>query len=669
MATTTLKTTCPRDCYDGCGIVVTKVDGHIKNIRGDADHETARGRLCRKCSIGYNGVFLDPSARLTTPLRRVGDRFEAISMDAAIALVAERLSSIAAEHGADTIFNTHYTGTLSLLATAFPQRFFNRLGATEVDPDTVCNKAGHVALEYVYGASEIGFDPRTAQAANCIVVWGANPSACAPHQDEYFLGEFDGTVVVVDPIRTETAERADIHLQLRPGTDAAVAFALMHVIERDGLLDREYLQAHTIGFEDLEPLLAECTPEWCEVQSGIPADVLERVAHTYATGPSLLWLGQGLQRQPRGGNIFRACSILPALTGNLGKPGAGFCYMNSGERVGVDYDDLTAAHLAVGAPEPVSQMDLADALEDPSRSRALVCWNINVANSNPQQSRLRAAMRREDLFVVAVDLFPTDTTDLADVVFPAASFLEFDDLIAPYFDIALSAQVKAADPPGEALPNHEIFRRLATAMGFDDPELREADGPILARILERSGLGLSFDELATVGTARPHPAVLEQFADGVFATPSGRIEIASKRAQAAGLPLVPRPDVDEPPPAGMFRLLSPASAWVMNASFGNDPKIAKRLGEPTVTLHPDDAARLDVVTGQRVVLTSDVGRLELLLAVSDRVPRGAALSPKGRWLRQERANANINVLNAGHKTDMGESTAVHGVLVVITGLV
>ena len=229
----TIRTTCPRDCYDACGVLVALDDGRIRHVRGDPAHPVSRGKLCRKCSIGYNGVFLDETARLTRPLVRTGPKgsgaFAEASLDEALAVCAHRLRAVIDGHGARTMLSAHYTGTLSLLATAFGQRLFNRLGATEVDGDSVCNKAGHVALGYVYGDSEHGFDPRTARDAACIVVWGANPSACGPHQDEHWLAESGATVVVIDPLRTDTAAGAHVHLQPRPGTDALLAFALMHV--------------------------------------------------------------------------------------------------------------------------------------------------------------------------------------------------------------------------------------------------------------------------------------------------------------------------------------------------------------------------------------------------------------------------------------------------------
>ena len=328
----TILTTCPRDCYDACGIEVSRRDGAIRRVRGDRNHPVSRGRLCRKCATAYNGVLLDPRARLLTPLRRDGPkgsgRFRAVSWDEALAEIAQRLAEVVEGPGAHTILGAHYTGTFALLGYHFPLRFLRRLGAREVDPDTICNKAGHVALEYLYGTSLDGFDPRSASDAACIMVWGANPSASAPHQHEHWLPEAPGRVIVVDSIRTATAHQADLHLQLFPGSDAALAFAIAHVIRRDGLLDHELLRTRAIGWEELEPLLERCTPEWGERVTGVPADAIEQAARWYGTGPSLLWIGQGFQRQPRGGNAVRAVAQLAALSGNVGKPGTGFLYLN-----------------------------------------------------------------------------------------------------------------------------------------------------------------------------------------------------------------------------------------------------------------------------------------------------------------------------------------------------
>jgi anaerobic selenocysteine-containing dehydrogenase len=542
-------------------------------------------------------------------------------------------------------------------------RFFNRLGATEVDPDTICNKAGHVALDYVYGTSLDGFDPRTARDAAAILVWGANPSASAPHQHDHWLPEAPGKVIVVDSVRTPTAAAADLHLAPFPGSDAALAFALLHVIVRDGLTDPALLAEHTVGYDELEPALAGCTPAWGERVTGVPGGLIEEAARLYGRGPSLLWIGQGFQRQPRGGNAVRAVALLPAVSGNLGKPGTGLLYLNGAGNRSIDEDYIAGAELALSAPEPVSHMALAARLEDSARSRALFCWNINIAASNPEQRRLRRALEREDLFTVVVDLFATDTSDFADIVLPAASFLECDDLVASYFHRSLSAQVKAIEPLGESLPNPEIFRRLATAVGFEEPQLHEHDTDVLDTVL--APVGLTFAELAARGTIWPEPEPVIQFADLRFPTPSGRVEIASAQAQSDGHPRLPEPHADPRPADGRLRLLSPASPWMLNDSFANDPKLTRRIGTATVAMHPEDAAARGLAAGDGALLDGPAGQLSLTVELSELLPRGVVYSPKGRWPKREPTAANVNVLNPGVESDMGHSTTVHGVEVTV----
>ena len=667
-----IKTTCPRDCYDSCGIEVLRENGRIVSVRGDKEHFVSRGKLCAKCQLFYNGAVLDEGERLKQPLRRVGakgeGRFEPVSWDTAISEIAARLGRIVETNGADNILHAHYTGTCSLIANCFPLRFFYRLGAREVEPDTVCNMAGHVALGYVIGSSVLGFDPRTAEDSKCIMVWGANPFACAPHAHSQWLPEAPCPVIVVDPVRHATAEAADLHLQLFPGSDAALAFAMMHVLRSEGMIDRDFLAANCIGWDELEPELEACTPEWGEAETGVPAADITRAAKLHGAGPALLWLGQGLQRQPMGGNIMRACAMLPALCGNYAKPGAGLLYLNGAEQKGVDGDYVVASHLANG-PDSISQMDLAEFLESPDNARAFLCWNINPVASSPEQSRLMKAMARQDLFTVVLDLFDTDTTDYADYVLPAASFLEFDDLVGGYFNMSFSAQVKAAEPMGEALPNQEIFRRLARAMGFTEPELQESDADIIDNVMKEVSIPGGFATLKASGTLFPTSEAQMQFADLKFPTPSGKIEIASAAAEADGHPRLPGPGTDARPGGGRLRLISPATEWLLNNSYANEPKVEKQLGPAMVTINPADAEARGLAAGSRVRLSNDTGSLDLALAISDMVPPGVALSPKGRWPRRAgKQRANVNVLNPGAKSDMGESTAVHGVEVEIAAV-
>ena len=664
-----IRTTCPRDCYDSCGIVVVRRPGMEPQVRGDPDHPVSRGTLCGKCSVAYNREWLDPTVRLTSPLRRAGKKgsghFEAVSWELALSEIAARLQAIVGSAGPQSILNAHYTGTISLLAGLFPMRFFNRLGVTEVSPDTICNMAGHVALNYTYGTSTDGFDPRTASAARCIIVWGANPSASAPHADEHWLPESGATVVVVDPITTDTASRADVHLKLRPGSDALLAFALLKVIVSEGLQAQAFIDGNVHGYAELKALADAVDLKDASIRTGIEEDVIRRVARVYATGPSLLWLGQGLQRQPAGGNVMRACASLPAVTGNIGRPGTGILYLNGNASVrGVD-DAYALGTAAASAPPSISHMDFADCLSDPGRSKALFIWNMNPAGSNPDQGRLRQAMLREDLLTVTADLFMTDSASLSDYILPAASFLEFDDLVLSYFNYTISAQVGALPPPGLALPNSEIFRRLARSMGYVEPELYESDSEVLAGALATCTAVSSFAELAERGTVDVFRDPWVPFADQVYPTPSGKIELASTRAVADGQSLTARPDCDPAPQGRRLRLLSPASQWTSNTSFGNVGRVRARLGAPSIVLHPVDASERGVADGDSVRVHNSTGSLAAQVSVSDRVQPGVALIYKGRWPGLDRSGANVNVLNPGARTDMGESSAVHGVEVLV----
>ena len=659
-----IRTTCPRDCYDSCGMVVELADdGSVGRVLGDPDHAIARGRLCAKCAIAYNGVWLDPAARLATPLLRDGakgsGRFRPATWDEATALVAARFGAVAADDPA-LILNVHYTGTCSVLANAFPMRFFNALGAREVEPDSVCNLAGHLALDYVFGTAVAGFDPRTLKDAACIVVWGCNPSASAPHADRHWLAERPCPLVVVDPIRTATAARADLHLRPRPGSDAALAFAILHVLSRDGRLDRGFIARHTIGWDAMAPTVADCTPAWGERATGVPAADIERAAALYGAGPAMLWIGQALCRQAQGGNIVRAVATLPAVTGNVGRPGTGVYFLNGkGATRGLDMGSVARPDLNRRRAPPLSHMDLAAALEDAGSARALAVWNMNPAASNPEQGRLCRALARDDLFTVVADCFMTDTARFADVVLPAASFLEFDDLVGSYMHLSLSAQAKVRPAPGEAVANQEIFRRIARAMRLDEPALYEDDRSVIDRLLAGSGLGIGFDELKRRGTVPVAEAPVILHAGLAFPTPSGRIEIASARAAADGLPATPQPTVDVLPRAGRLRLLTPASAWRLNSSYDNDARIRERAGPPTVTVHPADAGRLGLADGGRARVWNDTGSLVLAVRVSEMTTEGTAWCPKGRWPGLDAAGAGINALNPGRKADMGASTAVH----------
>jgi anaerobic selenocysteine-containing dehydrogenase len=437
----------------------------------------------------------------------------------------------------------------------------------------------------------------------------------------------------------------------------------MHVARREGLLDEKYIAEHTLGFDQIIPEIEKATPEWAASVTGVSAEKIEEAGALFGRGPSMMWLGQGLQRQTRGGNIFRAALTLAAVTGNFGKPGAGIYYLNGAHTKGVDLGPVLAPELCGPYhPDPISHSDMAEYLEDPARSRALMTWNNNILASSPSQARLRAALKRDDLLTVVVDIFETDTAAHADYVLPAASFLECDDIVSPYFNnYTISAQARAMEPIGESLSNQEIFRRLARAMGYDEPQLQEDDRSVIDHMLGGTPFVGTFDDLKKIGTAVLYDEPRNMFADGKFATPSGKIEIACDALAALGHSLVPEPHADAPPGEDKIRVLSPASEWLVNSSYGNDDEILKRLGEPKALLNPDEASRRGLEDGADIVLENNAGSLPLKVELSDDVPEGVALVHKSRWPGNSPGGVNVNVLYDGAKSDFGDSTAVHSV--------
>ena len=667
---TLVRTNCPRDCYDACGIVVEVRPDERHRVLGDPDHPVSRGKLCSKCALAYNGVWQDSEHRLLHPLRRTGARgsgeFERIGWDDALQAVAGRINAARAQHGPASVLHTHYSGTLALTGYTFPNRLFHALGAAEVDPDSICNAAGHVAWTLMFGNSVIGFDPRTARDSSCIIVWGANPSHSAPHAHEHWLQESPAKVIVVDPIRTETADIADLHLQPMPGTDAALAFAILHCLRRDGKFDDAYIEAHTLGVESILEDIERATPAWGEDMTGVSAADIEQAAELYGAGPALLWCGQGLQRQATGGNIMRAVGLLPALTGNIGKPGAGFSYLNVAPILaGIDFDWLSGSALRDGEPTMVSHMSLAERLES-DEFKVLFSWNTNPLASAPEQARLRAALERDDLFVVASDIFMTDTVRHADIVLPAASFLEYDDITFSYFHLLMGAQGKVCEPPGEALPNAEIFRRLAAALDLEQAELHESDESIINTMMAQMDLGFDFETLKRRGHVALGDEPQDYWAAQQFDTPSGRIEIESAQAVEMGLSAMPRATADEAPNDDRLRLLSPASKWRLNDSYANDEHAANRSGSAALHLNPSDAARLGIHEGEAIEARNETGAIELTARLDDAVLAGTAVSYKGRWPSLESDGKNVNFLHRARAADMGESTSVHSTLITVS---
>jgi anaerobic selenocysteine-containing dehydrogenase len=654
---------CPLDCPDGCSWVVTVEDGVATNLRGNRDHPYTAGALCAK----VNGYLEHTRAadRLLYPLRRVGakgeGRFERISWDDALAEIAQRLHSIRDEFGGEAIWPFQGTGSLGYvqgLEGRAGQPLWNVLGASRHEM-TACSVSGRLGATYTTGTSA-GMDPETFTESKLILLWGTNPLTSGHHVFKFIrAAQKQGAhLVSIDPIRTRTSERCDEWLAPLPGTDAALALGLMWVILDRGAEDREYIAAHTHGFEAFRERILEFPPDRVASITGLSeAQIVslgERIATTRPTG---IRCTQGMQRHAGGGAALRMLYALPGITGDWKYPGGGASYSTSGrftpDWAGVFRDDLLNAPARTLNMTRLGQ-GLLD-LDDPP-VKALIVYQANPMGSNPDQARVREGLLRDDLFTVVMEQFPTDTVDYADIVLPATMQTEHLDLNDGYGHSYVHLNRKAVEPPGECLSTTETFRRIAAAMGLDEPALYRSDEE-LTRILIGDA---EFEYLWEHGWKRYLPEPYVPFTDG-FPTPSGRLEFVSAKAEADGLDPMPgwtppaMTDADEHPLA----LIAPASHWFLNTIFANKPDLMKKAGGPRITVHPDDAAERGLAEGDTARVFNARGEFLAQVVVNDNVRPGVIASTKGHWLKHIRGGANVNATTEERDSDMGHGAIYH----------
>jgi anaerobic selenocysteine-containing dehydrogenase len=673
---------CPHDCPDTCATLTEVRDGVAVAFRGDPDHPITQGWLCAKVRPYLERVY--HPARLQYPMRRVGPKgsgnWQRISWDEAIAEIADRWKSIIAEDGAEAILPYSYSGTLGLLQNLVATtRLFNRMGASQLER-TICDAAATAAVLATLGA-KWGPDLRDVEQAKMILIWGHNPASTSPHAMPFLRqAQRNGAyVVVIDPRRTLTARSADLHLQPRPATDGALALGLMHVIFRDGLHDEAWLDAHALGWRDLRDRTDAFTPEYVSDITGIPAETIVDLARRYATTkPALLKFADGIQRHGNGGQTVRALLGLPAITGNIGLRGGGVFYSTSGYVV---WDDAAVGHLPDSPPPPrvVNMVRLGAALTgevgDPP-IRSLYVLNANPVASTPNSSLIIEGLLRDDLFTVVHELFMTDTAQYADIVLPATTQLEQIDLNKGYGHRFLQYNHQAIDPLGEARSNWDVSRALAAAMGYDDSWLHASEEDVLREVLEATRAcnplldGITLERLMKEGTVPLNFSAerIVPFADGVFPTPSGKVELYSERMAEAGLD--PLPDFTLPRELAAARgdrlvLLSGAAHHFVSSSLGNVPTPLRKEGVPHVEIHPHDAAERGITDGADVVVENERGWCRLLAVVTEDVPQGVLVSPKGHWANLSPGGRNINWVTPDALADLGNQSTFHSNLVGI----
>jgi anaerobic selenocysteine-containing dehydrogenase len=658
---------CPHDCPDTCAMLVTVKDGVATKIQGDPAMPFTDGTLCTKVAYYLERTYAPD--RLLHPLKRTGKKgegkFARIGWDEALDEIAARLKALAAEDP-QTILPCSYAGTMGMVQyMSMDRRFFNRLGASQLDR-TLCSSAGKHGIKATLGGS-VGMDPERFEESKLILLWGANPIVSNLHlwsrvQEAKRRG---ARVVAIDPYRSLSAEKSTQHVALRPGTDGMLALGMMHVLIAEDLLDHDYIAQHTIGFEALKRrVLEEYPPALAARVCGLEVEELVQLARAYGTAkPAAIRLNYGMQRHAGGGIAARTIACLPALVGAW-RDAAGGIVLTTAEFSTFDHAALERPDLLAGRrPRVINHSALGDALTSAKPPvRATIVYNNNPVAVCPDSARVIAGFSREDLFTVVMDHFQTDTADYADVVLPATTQLEHYDVHKAYGHLYLLGNSPAIAPVGESLPNSEVFRRLAARMGFDEPCFRESDEDLCRAALKTSAprMGaIQWETLKAEGWQRLDvPARFAPFAQGGFPTPSGKCEFYSEWLEKQGIDPLPffNPPAEvplEPSPRHPLAFLSPPARHFLNSTFSNLVRFREFEGEPQLDMHPADAEARGIRTGDRVRVFNDRGSYTLKARVNGKPRPGVVVAPSVWWKKHSPDGRNANDVTSQRIADLG----------------
>jgi anaerobic selenocysteine-containing dehydrogenase len=663
----TLKTTCPLDCPDACSILATVEDGRVVRLQGDPDHPFTRGFLCHKV-VNYDRRLYSP-LRVTYPLRRVGakgeGRFAQITWDEALSEIASRFKSIIAQFGAEAILPYSYGGSLGIVHRLSGDRFFHRLGACRL-LRTICDPAAMAGWEMTLG-KHCSTDLAQAEQSDLIVIWGMNIAATSVHFVPIVKAakKRGARVVQIDPCRNRTSHLADEQLRPRPGTDGALALGVMDVLIRDGLVDEGFIRDFTMGYEAFrERVLTEYPVERVSRITDVPVKQIERLASNYGRARApFLRVGFALSRHENGGMAIRTIACLPGLVGAFRKAGGG-AHHDTGPCFEFNYARVTGEEEFKPSTRQVNMVRLGEALleeKDPP-VKALYVYNCNPAAVTPDQTRVHRGLRREDLFTVVHEQVHTDTVDFADIVLPAPTFLEYLDLYKSYGHHYLQIGRPVIGPLGEAKPNLEVFQLLAERMGFEEPCFRLSEFEIMREALDSPSpylAGLDFAKLQAGETIKLN---VPDGSNGErrFSTPSGKIEFYSESMAQLGLdPLPNYKPCSEGAEARATRgkrplqLLVPPAVHFLNTTFGAVEEQRRRMGRPTLMIHPDDAAPRGIRDGEPTRVFNDQGQCMLYARISEDTRQGVVVAESIWWAKHSPGGCGINTLVSPRLTDLG----------------
>ncbi len=669
----TVRGACPHDCPDTCALITTVENGRAIRIQGDPEHPYTQGFLCAKVNRYLERTY-HPD-RLMFPLKRIGRKgsgeFVRVSWDDALSDIARNLQQVIDLHGAEAILPYSYAGTMGYVqGQSMDRRFFHALGASRLNR-TICSTAGSEGMRMTVGAN-IGADAECIPDCDLILLWGTNTLTSNPHLWPFVLRarENGASVICIDPIRTRTARQCDEWIAIRPGTDAALALGMMHVLFAEGLQDDEYITKHTLGGEQLKARVAEWTVQRTSETTGIPADTILSLARRYGKARNcFIRINYGLQRHGGGGMAVRTIACLPAVAGHWRRAGGGLQLSTSRNFrynvAALQRDDLSPPVRTINMIRLGEALTLPDAGVGGPPVKALVVYNSNPAAVAPDHSTVRQGLARDDLFTVVLEHFQTDTADWADYVLPATTQLEHWDVHMAYGHHYATLNRPAIAPVGESLPNTEIFRRLAGAMDLDHDCLRDDDLSLIRQALdtaEPAMTGVSLESLLEHGWVRLNlPTPYAPFAEGGFFTPSGKCEFHSERLAAMGLdPLptyVPPHESVERDPFLVSRwpltLISSPAHEFLNSTFVNIDKLRHKAGRPECIIHPDDAGPREITTGDEVEIRNDRGSFRVVARVDEGIRPGVVWAPSVWWNRLTPDGRNANATTSQRETDLG----------------
>lgn len=705
MARTTVVGACPHDCPDTCSILTTVEDGKAIAVRGNPDHPFTRGRLCVKVNNYEERVYSDK--RVLYPLKRVGPKgskqFQRISWDEAIETIATRWKSIIATDGAQAILPYSYLGTQGIInGLNVGDPLFNKLGAT-VSERTFCDSGSCTAYMMTIGPTP-GVDPESFVHSKYILLWACNTLGTNSHHWPFIeqARKAGAKLVVIDPVRTRTARLADWHIPIRPGTDAALALAMIHVIIKENLIDRDYIDKHTVGYDELAERASTYTPEFAAQETGIPVEDIVKLAREYATTPpAVVRIGVAVERHAGGGQTVRAIACLPGLIGAWKHVGGGLLQLPIWA-FPVKWEVLMRPDLQPEKMRVLNSWRLGQALTgelgfDPP-IKALFVYNANPMAMVTEQAKLEKGLEREDLFTVVSEHFLTDTARYADIVLPATTQLEQKDIMFSWGHLYLSYNNPAIEPLGEAVSNTELFRRLAKAMGIEDPSFYRTDDEMIEASLDWTNpvlQGITLQDVKAKGYARLTVPSADDWAphrDGNFPTPTGKCEFKSTitgggnfvvplfrqgyNGDQDGTPVdalphyIPPNENMQTAPALAKRyplsLITPKSHAFLNSNYGNLPAQTAQAGEEqSVFLHPDDAERRGIVAGAPIRVFNDRGAFEAFASISPDIMPGVVMAPSGYWHRSNRKGATVHALTPPAYADLGRAPTFSDVLVQV----